>query len=74
MGKHLPVDIAMQHRSHLPLIVYTLIASGLISLWPADAQAVDAKYLCNSSGSRCVSVTPTVPSQHFARCAVAVIT
>src|SRR4051812_17833098 len=49
----------MQHRSRSALPFFILCISGLISLWPTNAFAVDPEYLCTPTGSQCVAVTPT---------------
>jgi hypothetical protein len=48
----------MESRRWIATIV-ALFALVALSLGSRDAHAVDAKYLCNPSGSQCVSMTPT---------------
>jgi hypothetical protein len=48
----------MQHRGRLASVLCALCLLAFTSFWSAEAQAVDPKYLCNSSGSRCVAPTP----------------
>lgn len=45
--------------THRFATIVALVSLAVFSFLPGDAHAVDAKYLCNPSGSQCVGVTPT---------------